>query len=182
MDTLAEALTSDTRVDRDTLSREFEARLVESSTLAFRVAYGVLRHRAAAPPHFAIPARPAPPPASTTVAIGVATAPPPSSRPEPDDVAALTRPAPPIAEPAGARWSIPAGRPAPRLARVVVSQTEAAALRRLLARVRDRQVVLPARAAPFDPVASLPPPRDLVIPPITLKPITLARFDQGAVP
>ena len=27
------------------LKREFEARLVESSTLAFRVAYGVLRHR-----------------------------------------------------------------------------------------------------------------------------------------
>src|SRR5438132_9188401 len=27
------------------LDREFEARLVESSTLAFRVAYGVLRHR-----------------------------------------------------------------------------------------------------------------------------------------
>src|SRR5262245_14071705 len=31
-------------VDAD-LDREFEARLVESSTLAFRVAYGVLRHR-----------------------------------------------------------------------------------------------------------------------------------------
>jgi RNA polymerase sigma-70 factor (ECF subfamily) len=31
-------------VDRD-LEREFEARLAESSTLAFRVAYGVLRHR-----------------------------------------------------------------------------------------------------------------------------------------
>ena len=30
---------------RDDLDREFEARLVESSTLAFRVAYGVLRHR-----------------------------------------------------------------------------------------------------------------------------------------
>src|SRR5881628_1843888 len=29
----------------DELNREFEARLVESSTLAFRVAYGVLRHR-----------------------------------------------------------------------------------------------------------------------------------------
>src|SRR5437870_7244582 len=31
-------------VDHD-LDREFEARLVESSTLAFRVAYGVLRQR-----------------------------------------------------------------------------------------------------------------------------------------
>lgn len=29
----------------ETVSREFEARLVECSTLAFRVAYGVLRHR-----------------------------------------------------------------------------------------------------------------------------------------
>ena len=29
----------------DELDREFEARLVESSTLAFRVAFGVLRHR-----------------------------------------------------------------------------------------------------------------------------------------
>src|ERR1035437_1253047 len=31
--------------ERDDLVRAFEARLVESSTLAFRVAYGVLRHR-----------------------------------------------------------------------------------------------------------------------------------------
>jgi RNA polymerase sigma-70 factor (ECF subfamily) len=31
--------------DLDELEREFEARLVESSTLAFRVAYSVLRHR-----------------------------------------------------------------------------------------------------------------------------------------
>ena len=29
----------------ETLEREFEARLAESSTLAFRVAYSVLRHR-----------------------------------------------------------------------------------------------------------------------------------------
>jgi len=32
-------------VNNDALEREFEARLTESSTLAFRVAYGVLRHR-----------------------------------------------------------------------------------------------------------------------------------------
>ena len=31
-------------VDRE-VEREFEVRLVESSTLAFRVAYSVLRHR-----------------------------------------------------------------------------------------------------------------------------------------
>jgi RNA polymerase sigma-70 factor (ECF subfamily) len=33
------------RVGDEDLDREFEVRLVESSTLAFRVAYGVLRHR-----------------------------------------------------------------------------------------------------------------------------------------
>src|SRR4249919_3325482 len=32
-------------VNDEALEREFEARLVESSTLAFRVAYSVLRHR-----------------------------------------------------------------------------------------------------------------------------------------
>ena len=32
-------------VDHQEIEREFEARLVESSTLAFRVAYSVLRHR-----------------------------------------------------------------------------------------------------------------------------------------
>src|SRR5919106_612689 len=31
--------------DREALEREFETRLVESSTLAFRVAFSVLRHR-----------------------------------------------------------------------------------------------------------------------------------------
>lgn len=36
---------TDTRAGGDTLAAEFEARLVECSTLAFRVAYGVLRHR-----------------------------------------------------------------------------------------------------------------------------------------
>ena len=45
MDTPAERLIGFASVDRDELAREFETRLVESSTLAFRVAYGVLRHR-----------------------------------------------------------------------------------------------------------------------------------------
>ena len=45
MGTSVEALTGDSDVDRDELAREFETRLVESSTLAFRVAYGILRHR-----------------------------------------------------------------------------------------------------------------------------------------
>lgn len=43
--TLAEVLTGVTDVERDELARELDTRLVESSTLAFRVAYGVLRHR-----------------------------------------------------------------------------------------------------------------------------------------
>ncbi len=45
MDTQAERLIGFADVDRDERAREFETRLVESSTLAFRVAYGVLRHR-----------------------------------------------------------------------------------------------------------------------------------------
>src|SRR5262249_22921036 len=39
-----EGLVSFVSADEE-LEREFEVRLVESSTLAFRVAYGVLRHR-----------------------------------------------------------------------------------------------------------------------------------------
>ncbi|MDP6582463.1 MAG: RNA polymerase sigma factor [Vicinamibacterales bacterium] len=45
MSILAERLTGFTDVDQEELAREFETRLVESSTLAFRVAYGVLRQR-----------------------------------------------------------------------------------------------------------------------------------------
>ena len=44
MDGLADRLTGVLGVTGD-IEREFEARLAESSTLAFRVAYGVLRHR-----------------------------------------------------------------------------------------------------------------------------------------
>ena len=40
----ADRLAALVTIDRD-LEREFEARLVESSTLAFRVAFSVLRHR-----------------------------------------------------------------------------------------------------------------------------------------
>ena len=45
MDTTAATLTDGTEVEQDELAREFETRLVESSTLAFRVAYSVLRQR-----------------------------------------------------------------------------------------------------------------------------------------
>ena len=45
METTAATLTGGTEVERDELAREFETRLVESSTLAFRVAYSVLRQR-----------------------------------------------------------------------------------------------------------------------------------------
>ncbi len=43
--TLPGRVVTDGATGDDALEREFEARLVECSTLAFRVAYGVLRHR-----------------------------------------------------------------------------------------------------------------------------------------
>ena len=45
METTAATFTGGTEVERDELAREFETRLAESSTLAFRVAYSVLRQR-----------------------------------------------------------------------------------------------------------------------------------------
>ena len=45
METTAATFTDGAEVARDELAREFETRLVESSTLAFRVAYSVLRQR-----------------------------------------------------------------------------------------------------------------------------------------
>ena len=45
METTTATLTDGTEVERDEPAREFETRLVESSTLAFRVAYSVLRQR-----------------------------------------------------------------------------------------------------------------------------------------
>jgi RNA polymerase sigma-70 factor (ECF subfamily) len=43
--TLPGRVVTDAATADDTLEQEFEARLVECSTLVFRVAYGVLRHR-----------------------------------------------------------------------------------------------------------------------------------------
>ncbi len=45
METKAATFAGGTEVEEDELAREFETRLVESSTLAFRVAYSVLRQR-----------------------------------------------------------------------------------------------------------------------------------------
>ena len=45
MHDVADSLTGGILSAEHDLDREFEARLTESSTLAFRVAYGVLRHR-----------------------------------------------------------------------------------------------------------------------------------------
>lgn len=45
MDERADRLASTVLSVKEDLEREFEARLLESSTLAFRVAFGVLRHR-----------------------------------------------------------------------------------------------------------------------------------------
>ena len=45
MQTTAATFTGGTEVERDELAAEFETRLAESSTLAFRVAYSLLRQR-----------------------------------------------------------------------------------------------------------------------------------------
>ena len=45
METTAATIAGDTEVEQDELAREFETRLAESSTLAFRVAYSLLRQR-----------------------------------------------------------------------------------------------------------------------------------------
>jgi RNA polymerase sigma-70 factor (ECF subfamily) len=45
MNEFADRLPGALVTDEDTLTREFEARLTDSSTLAFRVAFSVLRHR-----------------------------------------------------------------------------------------------------------------------------------------
>jgi hypothetical protein len=45
MNEYADRLAAGLLVQDDELHREFESRLVESSRLAFRVAYSVLRHR-----------------------------------------------------------------------------------------------------------------------------------------
>ena len=92
-----------------------------------------------------------------------------------------------------------AGPPGPpRFTRIVFSTSERAALGRLLAQVRDRQVVVPAPAEARPPTVGEPPaelvipliaiepPAELVIPPvaieppITIEPLSVALLDTGA--
>ena len=99
------------------------------------------------------------------------------------------------------------GRPAPaatppgppRFTRVVFSASETAALRRLLAQARDRQVFVSAAAEARTPTASGEPPAELDIaliaieppaevvippvdiePPITIEPLNVTLLDTGA--
>ena len=102
--------------------------------------------------------------------------------------------------PASASRPAPTARPPgpPRFTRVVFSASETAALRRLLAQARDRQVVVPA-AAEARPLAVGEPPAEVVIPliamesraevvippiaiepPITIEPLNVALLDTGA--
>ena len=96
--------------------------------------------------------------------------------------------------------SAPAARPPgpPRFTRVVFSQSETAALRRLLAQARDRPVVVPAPveartptvgeppAEVVIPLVAIEPPAEVVItpiaiePPITIEPLNVALLDTGA--
>ena len=95
----------------------------------------------------------------------------------------------------------PAARPPgpPRFTRVVFSASETAALRRLLAQARDRQVVVSAATEARTPTAGGEPPAEVVIPliaiepraevvipliaiepPITIEPLNVALLDTGA--
>ena len=70
------------------------------------------------------------------------------------------------------RRPAPSARPPgpPRFTRVVFSPSETAALRRLLAQARDRQVFASAAAEPRTAAAVGEPPAELVIPPIDIEP------------
>ena len=95
----------------------------------------------------------------------------------------------------------PAARPPgpPRFTRVVFSASETAALRRLLAQARDRQVFVSAAAEARTPTAggeppaeldialiAIEPPAEVVIPPvdidppITIEPLNVTLLDTGA--
>ena len=125
----------------------------------------------------------------------------PAPTAEPDTAAGPAAAGAPPSEPRdAASRPAPAARPAgpPRFTRVVFSASETAALRRLLAQARDRQVVVPA-AAEARPLAVGEPPAEVVIPliamesraevvippiaiepPITIEPLNVALLDTGA--
>ena len=125
-------------------------------------------------PDVVVTAAPSPPPvAEPTSAPEPAV--PVEPVPTPGDVAVTPMPTPP---PPASAVSPPGP---PRFSRVVISEAEAAALRRLFAQVRAQQVILSAPAPPLGPIASLVPPQELVIPPIAIEPLTLALLEEGGL-
>lgn len=109
----------------------------------------------------------APPPPVAEPTNAPAPAVPAEPLPTPGDVAVTPMPTPP---PPASAVSPPGP---PHFPRVVISESEAAALRRLFAQVRDQQVTVPAPAEPLGPVAVLDPPAEIEIPPISIEPMTL---------
>ncbi|MDP6582464.1 MAG: hypothetical protein QF681_17565 [Vicinamibacterales bacterium] len=92
-------------------------------------------------------------------------------RPTPNELAPTARSAPPPSIPA----TLPPGPP--RFARIVISTGEATALRRLFAQVRAREVTVPAPADSPGPVAALESPAEILIPRLSIEPMTLALID-----
>ena len=124
----------------------------------------------------------------------------PTATAEPDTATGPAAAGAPASEPRGAASpSAPARPPGPpRFTRVVFSESETAALRRLLAQARDRPVVVPAPveartptvgeppAEVVIPLVAIEPPAEVVItpiaiePPITIEPLNVALLDTGA--
>ena len=124
-----------------------------------------------------VAAEPAPPPRAVTpteapgvLTSGAATA-ASSSSPEP-----LDQPVTPmLAPPPPAPGVTPPGPP--QFARLVSSQSESAALRRLFAQATDEGLAVPVAPEAVAPVARLEPPPWLEVPPVGIEPITLALLE-----
>ena len=115
----------------------------------------------------------------------------PTAVPEP----ALSGPlATPVRVAAGPPRATAAPPGPPRFTRVVFSASERGALRQLLARARNRPVIVPVPAEAHTSVAAdeppagleippiaIEPPAGLEIPPIAIEPLNLALLDTGAV-
>lgn len=93
---------------------------------------------------------------------------------EPNDSAVAPLPTPRPLDPATS-----AAAPL-RLARVVISEKESAALRRLFTLVNDRRLAVPRAQESFGSIAAVEPPADVIIPPVTIEPVTRA-LTEGAV-
>lgn len=112
------------------------------------------------------------PPASEDAVVAA----PPMPAPEPilaDPVVTAPPPEPPpVSVPAA-----PVGTGSPAFARVVISESEAAALRQLYTQISNGRLVVPAAAARVVPAAPPEPPAEITIPPVIIEPVTLALIE-----